>query len=44
MIVPEALVRMRAADPHLEISVSEGTLEEVVAAVRDGTLHLTARP
>jgi DNA-binding transcriptional LysR family regulator len=39
-IVPEVLVRMKAAEPDLEISVSEGTLEELVAAVRDGTLHL----
>src|ERR687898_284184 len=39
-IVPEALVRMRAAEPDLEVSVSEGTHEELVAAVRDGTLHL----
>src|SRR5918998_5150719 len=39
-IVPEALVRMRAAEPDLEISVSEDTLEELVAAVREGTLHL----
>ena len=39
-IVPEALVRMRAADPDLEVNVSEGTLDELVAAVRDGTLHL----
>jgi DNA-binding transcriptional LysR family regulator len=39
-IVPEALVRMRAAEPDLEVSVSEGTLEELVVAVRDGTLHL----
>src|SRR5919109_1396826 len=34
------LVRMRAAEPDLEINVAEGTLEELVAAVRDGTLHL----
>jgi DNA-binding transcriptional LysR family regulator len=39
-IVPEALVRMKAAEPDLELSVSEGTLEELAAAVRDGTLHL----
>jgi DNA-binding transcriptional LysR family regulator len=39
-IVPEALVRMRAAEPDLEVSVSEGTLEELVGAVGDGTLHL----
>jgi DNA-binding transcriptional LysR family regulator len=39
-IVPEALVRMRAAEPDLEVSVSEGTLEELVEAVGDGTLHL----
>ena len=39
-IVPEALVRMRAADPDLELNVAEGTLDELVAAVRDGTLHL----
>jgi DNA-binding transcriptional LysR family regulator len=39
-IVPEALVRMRAAEPELEVSVSEGTLEELVAAVGDGRLHL----
>jgi DNA-binding transcriptional LysR family regulator len=39
-IVPEVLVRMKAAEPDLEVSVSEGTLEELVAAVRDGTLHL----
>jgi DNA-binding transcriptional LysR family regulator len=39
-IVPKALVRMRAAEPGLELSVSEGTVEELVAAVRDGTLHL----
>ena len=39
-IVPDALVRMRAAEPDLEVSVSEGTLEELVAAVSDGTLHL----
>ena len=39
-IVPEALVRMRAADPDLEVNVAEGTLDELVAAVRDGTLHL----
>jgi len=39
-IVPEALVRMRAAEPDLEVSVAEGTLEELVSAVRDGTLHL----
>jgi DNA-binding transcriptional LysR family regulator len=39
-IVPEALVRMRAVEPDLEVSVTEGTLEGLVAAVRDGTLHL----
>ena len=39
-IVPTALVRMRAADPDLEVNVSEGTLDELVAAVRDGTLHI----
>src|ERR687891_1160484 len=39
-IVPQALVRIRAAQPELEVSVSEGTMEELVAAVRDGTLHL----
>jgi DNA-binding transcriptional LysR family regulator len=39
-IVPTALVRIRAAEPELEVSVSEGTLEELVAAARDGTLHL----
>ena len=39
-IVPEALERRRAAEPDLEVSVSEGTLEELVPAVRDGTLHL----
>ena len=39
-IVPEALVRMRAAQPDLEVSVSEGTMDELAAAVRDGTLHL----
>jgi DNA-binding transcriptional LysR family regulator len=39
-IVPEALVRMRAAQPDLEVSVSEGTLEELAAVVRDGTLQL----
>src|ERR671922_2043420 len=39
-IVPEALVRIRAAEPDLEVSVSEGTLEELVAAVRNGTVHL----
>jgi DNA-binding transcriptional LysR family regulator len=38
-IVPNALVRMRAAEPDLEVNVSEGTLEELVAAVRDGRLH-----
>lgn len=38
-IVPEALVRVRAAVPDLEVSVSEGTQEELAAAVRDGTLH-----
>lgn len=38
-IVPDALVRMRAANPALKVSVSEGTWEELVAAVRDGTLH-----
>src|ERR671922_1001089 len=39
-IVPEALVRVRTAEPDLEVSVSEGTQEDLVAAVRDGTLHL----
>jgi DNA-binding transcriptional LysR family regulator len=39
-IVPKALVRMRATEPDLEVNVSEGTVEELVAAVRDGTLHL----
>ena len=39
-IVPDALVRMKAAEPDLEVNVSEGTLEELVAAVRDGRLHL----
>ena len=39
-IVPQALVRIRAAQPELEVSVSEGTMEELAAAVRDGTLHL----
>jgi DNA-binding transcriptional LysR family regulator len=39
-IVPEALVRMRTAEPDLEVSVSEGTQEELVAAVRDGSLHI----
>jgi DNA-binding transcriptional LysR family regulator len=39
-IVPDALVRMKAAEPELEVSVSEGTQEELVAAVRDGRLHL----
>jgi DNA-binding transcriptional LysR family regulator len=41
-IVPEALVRMKAAEPELEVNVAEGTLEELVAAVREGTLHLAA--
>jgi DNA-binding transcriptional LysR family regulator len=31
---------MRAAEPDLEVNVSEGTVEELVAAVRDGRLHL----
>jgi DNA-binding transcriptional LysR family regulator len=31
---------MRATDPDLEIRVSEGTMEELVASVRDGTLNL----
>jgi DNA-binding transcriptional LysR family regulator len=39
-LVPQALVRIRAAEPDLEVAVSEGTLEELAAAVRDGTLHL----
>jgi DNA-binding transcriptional LysR family regulator len=39
-IVPQALVRIRAAQPELEVNVSEGTMEELAAAVRDGTLHL----
>src|SRR5215213_8669002 len=39
-IVPEAFVRMRAAEPDVEVSVSERTQDELVAAVRDGTLHL----
>jgi DNA-binding transcriptional LysR family regulator len=39
-IVPEAVVRMRAAQSDAEVSVSEGTMDELVAAVRDGTLHL----
>src|SRR5919206_1849585 len=39
-IVPEALVRMKATEPDLEVSVSEGTQEDLVAAVRDGTLHI----
>lgn len=39
-IVPQALVRIRAAQPDLEVSVSEGAMEELAAAVRDGTLHL----
>jgi DNA-binding transcriptional LysR family regulator len=39
-IVPEALVRLRDAESDLELSVSEGPLEELTAAVRDGTLHL----
>ena len=39
-IVPDALVRMRAAQPDLEVNVSEGPLEELVALVRDGTLHI----
>ena len=39
-IVPEALVRMKTAEPDLEVRVSERTQEELVAAVRDGTLHL----
>jgi DNA-binding transcriptional LysR family regulator len=39
-IVPEALVRIRSAEPDLEITVSEGTMEELTAAVRDGTLHV----
>jgi DNA-binding transcriptional LysR family regulator len=39
-IVPDALVRMRAAQPDLELSVSEGSQESLAAAVRDGTLHL----
>src|ERR687893_482969 len=38
-IVPEALVRMRAVQPDLELTVSEATQEELAAAVRDGTLH-----
>ena len=38
--VPEALVRMRAAEPDLEVSVSEGTLEELIEAVGDGTLNI----
>ncbi len=39
-IVPEALVRMRAAEPELEVNVVESPQEELVARVRDGTLHL----
>jgi DNA-binding transcriptional LysR family regulator len=39
-IVPEALTRLKAAEPQIEVSVSEGTMEELVAAVLDGTLHL----
>jgi DNA-binding transcriptional LysR family regulator len=39
-IVPEALVRMRAAEPELEVNVAEAPSEELVARVRDGTLHL----
>jgi DNA-binding transcriptional LysR family regulator len=31
---------MRATEPDLEVTVSEGTVEELAAAVRDGTLHL----
>ena len=39
-IVPDALVRMKAAEPDLEVNVSEGPSEELAAAVRDATLHL----
>jgi DNA-binding transcriptional LysR family regulator len=39
-IVPEALVRMKAGEPELEVSVSEGTQEELLAAVRGGSVHL----
>jgi len=39
-IVPEALVRMRAAEPELEVNVAEAPHEELVARVRDGALHL----
>ena len=39
-IVPEVIVRMRAAEPELEVTVAEGAMEDLVAAVRDGTLHL----
>src|SRR5918997_1556653 len=40
-IVPEALVRMRAVQPDLELSVSEAAQEELAAAVRDGIVHRT---
>lgn len=39
-IVPRAVVRMKAADPDLEVNVSEGTLAQLAAAVREGTLHV----
>jgi DNA-binding transcriptional LysR family regulator len=39
-IVPRALVRMRAAEADLQLSVSEGTLDELVVGVRDGSLDL----
>jgi DNA-binding transcriptional LysR family regulator len=39
-IVPDALVRMKAAQPELEVNVAEAPLEDLVAAVRDGTLDL----
>jgi DNA-binding transcriptional LysR family regulator len=39
-IVPAALTRLVAGDPGVEVAVHEGRLAELLAGVRDGTLHV----
>jgi DNA-binding transcriptional LysR family regulator len=39
-IVPAAVVALRAREPDLEVAIEEGTVDDLEAAVRSGSLHV----
>ena len=39
-LVPATIARLQHAQPELEMSAEQGTTEELIAGVREGTLHI----